>query len=91
MVIDGEHLRRLMKMCRTLSRGGGTTLQQLQIRLKMSRRTIFRDLSALQAMGVKIDLGDKGYRIHQNPASCRKLLADHQLSAVTRLLNACLK
>lgn len=91
MMIDGEHLGRLMRMCRTLAAGGGTRLAQLQSRLRMSRRTIFRDLNTLQEMGIKVDLGEKGYRIKLNPAACRRLLMEHQLRAVKKLLDACLK
>jgi biotin operon repressor len=91
LVIDGTHLSRLMKICRTLANGAGTSLQQLQTKLRMSRRTIFRDLSTLAEMGVRVDLGNNGYHIRQNAAACRKILGDYQLKAVHKLLGQCLK
>jgi len=91
LVIDGGHLKRLMGLCRVLRTGSGLNCQRLQAKLKMSRRTIFRDLNALEGMGVKIVLGEKGYQIKQSIAACRKMLADPQTKAVAKLLNDCLK
>ena len=66
-------------------------MQRLQAKLKMSRRTIFRDLNALEGMGVEIELGEKGYRIKQSITACRKMLADPQTKALGKLLDDCLK
>jgi biotin operon repressor len=90
IVVDGTHLKRMMQLCRTLA-GSGATLKQLQTKLKASRRTIFRDLSILGDWGISVTLGDKGYKIKQNAASCRKLIADRETKALQQLLNSCLK
>ena len=91
LVIDGKQLRRLMKLCRTISNGRGATVQQLQARLKTSRRTIFRDLDSLKTLGIRVELGEHGYRIRQNAASCKKLLIDRHLKDLNKLLATCLK
>jgi len=91
LVVDGDQLKRLMKICRTICSGKGVTVQQLQKKLSTSRRTIFRDLNCLEKMGVKVDLGDNGYKIRQSVAYCKKLLGDCQLKALNKLLNTCLK
>jgi predicted DNA-binding transcriptional regulator YafY len=91
MVVDGGQLKRLMKICRTLCSGGGTTVQQLQAKLKTSRRTIFRDLNSLDDMGIKVELGDKGYRVRQPVAACKKALADRQVKILSKLLDSWLK
>lgn len=91
LVVDGNHLRRMMQLCRILSSGGGTTLAQLRGKLKASRRTVFRDLAALGDLGIKVDLGDKGYRIKQSSSVCRKMIADSHTKALNRLLSTCLK
>ena len=90
IVVDGNHLKRMMQLCRILS-GKGATLKQLQSKLRASRRTIFRDLSILGDWGIKVNLGDKGYSIKQNAASCRKLIANREMKALQQLLNSCLK
>jgi predicted DNA-binding transcriptional regulator YafY len=91
MVVDGGQLKRLMKICRTLCVGGGTTVQQLQAKLKTSRRTIFRDLNSLDEMGVKVELGDKGYKIRQPAAACKKALVGRQMKILSKLLESWLK
>ena len=91
LVVDGTHLRRLMQICRSLSSGPGATLSQLQSKMRTSRRTIFRDLSTLGELGMQVDLGPKGYRVKQNAAQCRNILANHFNSALRKLLNSCLK
>ncbi len=91
LVIDGGHLKRLMNLCRVLRAGGDLNVPRLQVKLKMSRRTIFRDLNALEGMGVKVELGEKGYRVKQGIGACRKLLASHQNQALSKLLKDCLK
>ena len=91
LVIDGDQLKRLMKICRTIGLGKAATVQQLQSRLRTSRRTVFRDLNCLDSMGIKVGLGDKGYTIKKSGAACKRLLADCHTKALTKLLNACLK
>ena len=91
MVVDGGQLRRLMKICRMLCSGGGATVQQLQAKLKTSRRTVFRDLNSLDDMGIKVELGDKGYRIRQPAAACKKALADRQIKCLSKMLDLWLK
>jgi len=91
MVVDGGQLTRLMKICRTLCSGGGATVQQLQSKLKTSRRTIFRDLNTLDDMGIKVELGDKGYKIRQPVAACKKALTDRQIKVLKKLLDSWLK
>jgi predicted DNA-binding transcriptional regulator YafY len=91
LVVDGTHLRRLMLICRSLSSGPGATLAQLQGKMRTSRRTIFRDLSMLGELGLRVDLGPKGYRVKENAAQCRKVLVDHFESSLRKMLNACLK
>jgi len=91
LVVDGGQLKRLMSLCRLLSAAKGATTRQLQAKLRTSRRTVFRDLNTLAELGIKVDLGDKGYKIKQSPAACKKLLADAQTKALHKFLNACLK
>ena len=91
MVVDGGQLIRLMKICRMLCSSKGTSVQQLQAKLKTSRRTIFRDLNCLDEMGIKVDLGDKGYRIRQPAAACKKALGDRQIRTLRKLLDSWLK
>jgi biotin operon repressor len=90
-VVDGSQLQRLMRMCRVLCTGGGLTVRQLQGKLKTSRRTIFRNLNSLEEMGIKVELGEKGYRIPQSPATCKRALAQSQEKMLKKLLNTCLK
>lgn len=87
LVVDGVQLKRLIGICRLVSASRGLTAQQLQSKLKTSRRTIFRDLRTLHSMGVKITPGDGGYRMTQDVAQCRKLVADSQTKALRVLLN----
>jgi biotin operon repressor len=47
----------------TLLRKSAFTIAQLEKKLKMSRRTIFRYLLALEKVGCSVQLTDKGYRI----------------------------
>ncbi len=91
LVVDGDHLKRLMQVCRLIGSGNGTTLKQLRVKLHTSRRTIFRDLNNLEKIGVKLELSDGGYKTRLSAAQCRKLLMDHQLQAVNKLLRTCLK
>lgn len=90
LVVDGDHLKRLMQLSRILG-STGATLQQLRSKLKASRRTVFRDLAALGELGVKVDLTDKGYKIKTNAAACRKLIIDRTTKALDQLLKSCLK
>lgn len=91
LAIDGDHLRRLMRLGRTLASGRGATLKQLQKRFKMSRRTVFRDLNALQEFGIDVELGEHGYRIRENAAVLKKRISDHNTKALSNLLRDCLK
>jgi predicted DNA-binding transcriptional regulator YafY len=91
MVVDGGQLMRLMKICRTLCASKGATVQQLQSKLKTSRRTIFRDMNSLDEMGIKVELGDKGYRIRQPVAACKKALSERQIKTLRKLLDSWLK
>ncbi len=77
LVIDGAQIARLMKLCRTLCRAGGTTQEQLQARLKTSRRTIFRDLAALQQIGIPLESGPNGYVLKQSSSECKRQLLAH--------------
>jgi predicted DNA-binding transcriptional regulator YafY len=91
LVVDGDHLKRLMNVCRMIGSGQGSTLKQLQVKLRTSRRTIFRDLNTLEKIGVELELDEDGYKTRQSAAQCRKQLVDHQLQAVNKLLAVCLK
>lgn len=91
LVIEGDQLRRLMKLCRIICEGKGATPQQLQAKLRCSRRTIFRDLKSLGAMGVKVQLSASGYKIGGSAAKCRQTLAEHHVKALEKLLADCLK
>lgn len=91
LLVDGEHLSRLMRLCRAINQGGGTTLVQLQSKLKTSRRTVFRDLSTLADFGIQVSSTSDGYRIKQNPNACKKALSDHYSSALNQLLKSSLK
>lgn len=90
LTIDGEQLSRLMQICRLIGGSRHATLQQLQRKMRASRRTIFRDLKGLEAMGIKVDLDGKGYQIRQGPVACRKIIKTNQLKVVNRLLARCL-
>ncbi len=91
LVIDGDRLRRLMRLCRLLGRGRGLSLVQLQSKLGTSRRTVFRELNALEDVGIKIDLIDSSYRVKQGDAACCKLFREHYTSELSKLLKACFK
>ncbi len=90
-VLEGDHLKRLMRMCRAICSGKGLTIRDLQTQLGMSRRTVFRDLNCIEEVGVKFDLGEEGYTISCGVAQCQKLLAKGQMQAMKKLLNICLK
>ncbi|HWL92888.1 MAG TPA: HTH domain-containing protein [Phycisphaerae bacterium] len=91
LLVDGEHLTRLMKLCRSIHQSGGASLQQLQGKLKTSRRTVFRDLSALQQFGIDVNSTSKGYQIKQNPAVCKKQIATRYERDLGELLRNSLK
>ncbi len=46
-----------------LLRKGSMPIETLEKKLKMSRRTIFRYLLALEDTGCKVELNDDGYRV----------------------------
>jgi predicted DNA-binding transcriptional regulator YafY len=91
LLVDGEHLSRLMKLCRTVHQSGSATLPQLQAKLKTSRRTVFRDMSTLSMYGIQVSSSSDGYRIKQNPNACKKALGDHFTKEMDQLLKAALK
>jgi predicted DNA-binding transcriptional regulator YafY len=91
LVVEGDQLRRLMKLCRIICGAKGATPQQLQAKLRCSRRTIFRDLKALGTMGVRVHSGAAGYSIGGGAAACRRTLMDHHLKALENFLTGCLK
>ncbi len=91
LVIDGSQLKRLMKLVRSISSKKAMTVLQLQKRLNASRRTIFRDLNAVEKMGISVDLGAKGYTVKASAAACKKLLTEHQVKVLNKFLGACLK
>jgi len=86
LVIDGVQLKRLMTICRLVSAHKGLTARRLQTKLKTSRRTVFRDLRVLQAMGVRISPTADGYRLKQDVGECRKLVADSLNKALRAIL-----
>jgi predicted DNA-binding transcriptional regulator YafY len=90
MVVDGGQLKRLMGICRVIC-SAPATIQQLQAKLKRSRRTIFRDLNCLEDLGIKVDLISSGYKIKQGLAACKKALAARYTTRLSKLLAACLK
>jgi predicted DNA-binding transcriptional regulator YafY len=90
-IVDGDHLGRLMRLCRSLAQGNGVSLPQLQTRLKTSRRTVFRDFLDLAACGIQVEHGPAGYRVKPTAAQCRRILAESQLKAVEKVLADCLK
>lgn len=91
LMIDGERLRRLMRLCRLLGGGHGLSLVQIQSKLGTSRRTVFRELSALEEVGVTIELVNNSYRVKQSAAVCGKLFSEHYTSELSKLLKACFK
>jgi predicted DNA-binding transcriptional regulator YafY len=91
LLIDGDHLMRLMKLCRMIDGSKGLSVPQLQTRLQTSRRTIFRDLKDLEAAGIKVALGIRGYHLDGTLAQCRKRLVDSQTKALHDLLQVCLR
>jgi|CXWL01.1.fsa_nt_gi predicted DNA-binding transcriptional regulator YafY len=91
LIIDGDHLARLIKLCRVLATAEGLSLSQIQSKLKASRRTVFRGFGSLQALGIKVELSDGRYRTRQNVVACRKIIADTHTTALVRLLNTSLR
>ncbi len=91
VLVDGDHLTRLMKLCRMVNQGSGATLQTLQSKLKTSRRTVFRDLSTLQEFGITVNSTPKGYRIKENAAACKRQIETRIQKQVADLLRGCLK
>lgn len=91
LVVDGGHLTRLMRLCRTIHADQGTTAMQLRRKLRTSRRTIFRDLKELAAAGVQVEAGRGGYRLKNSLAQCRRFLADSRMTALRELLADCLR
>jgi predicted DNA-binding transcriptional regulator YafY len=89
LTIDGDQLCRLLQICRFIGNGRPAPFQKLQRKMKASRRTIFRDFKELAAMGIKVSLDGKGYRISQKAPACRKLIVGHQIKLVNRLLAKC--
>ena len=85
--MDRPHLVRLVRLCRLIS-DGGMTVQQLRLKLKASRRTIFRDLRMLEQMGVRVQLARHQYRLKHRLADCRKKIVDAQIRDLNRLLDA---
>lgn len=84
--MDSPHLVRLMKLCRMLGGGDGLSAPQLRLKLKTSRRTVYRDLSILQKMGVPVRLVKHRYRIALGLPQCRKKIAEDQIRELHRLL-----
>ncbi len=80
-----------MRLCRLIGRGRGLTLLQLQSKLSTSRRTVFRELNALEEVGVTVELDNGSYRVKQGEAACRKLFTEHYTSALTVMLKSCFK
>jgi biotin operon repressor len=65
----GRHMRMLRLLVRQKP-----TMQDLVKALKVSRRTVFRDLNNLEDYGVQLRIGDKfRYEIAQIPANLKKL------------------
>lgn len=91
IVLDVAHLKRLIHLCKVLSSGGGLTVPQLRVKLRTSRRTIFRNLNVLEEYGITVELGSKGYSIRQNLATCRKRIADVERRRFDAALRASLK
>lgn len=91
LLVDGDHLARLIKLCRTINSSSGATLQTLQSKLKTSRRTVFRDLSALQDLGIDVSSTSSGYKIKQGAAACKKIINDYYTKALNKLLSTSLK
>lgn len=91
LVIDSAHLKRLVRLCRTIIRSQGLTVLALQTRFRTSRRTVFRDLNSLGDIGIPIELGEKGYRIRQSVSACNKLIENHYKKLFAGMLKTCLK
>jgi predicted DNA-binding transcriptional regulator YafY len=91
LIVDGDHLARLMKLCRALATSEGLSLPHLQAKLRASRRTVFRGFTSLQALGIKVELRDGRYRTRQSAVACRKIIAESETDALQKLLNSSLR
>lgn len=85
-IIHVSRLIRLMKIIKLARSKNGVALSRLMKDLRISRRTAFRDLNALEHVGVEIELTNKGYRVLQAETTCRDLLLDYHLGALRRVL-----
>jgi len=91
LVIDGEQLSRFMRICRMTNGTHGATIRAMQKRLKISRRTIFRDMQALEALGIEVRLQNDGYRTGLSLAECRRRLERNSLDQARQFLRGHLK
>lgn len=74
LVVDGEHVGRLLGMCKALNSAKGLKLNELQKKFRISRRTVFRDLKTLQDVGVSVDLNNGSYRTNKAGPACKKAI-----------------
>lgn len=57
---------RLFGLAQYLQSKSGRTLDEMATRFSVSKRTIFRDLAALEEAGIPIEFVDGRYRIHDS-------------------------
>ena len=74
LVVDGEHVSRLLGMCKALNSPRGLKLNELQKKFRISRRTVFRDLKTLQDIGIAVNLSDGAYQTTKPAAACKKAI-----------------
>ncbi len=91
LVVDGEHVSRLLGMCKALNSPKGLKLNELQKKFRISRRTVFRDLKTLQDIGVSVDLNDGAYRTGKAAAACKKAIESYFRSEFESVLKSSLK
>ena len=87
-MFDIARLSRLIKLCGALSGGKGMTLMAISRQFRISRRTVFRDLLALEDIGVRLELVNGAYRLKTSLKDCRKRIATYQMRGLQKLMDA---
>lgn len=90
-IVDGAHLARLGKLCRMIGVVDGLSLVQIQTRLKASRRTVFRGIASLQALGIEVELRGGRYRTRLTHPVCRRIICSAVRAELEKLMQASLR
>lgn len=85
-MIDESHISRLMKLGKALGTGDGLTLMQIRTKFKASRRTAYRDMTALEQLGINVVRKKKQYTIKMKPVDCRRHIRDTVVAKIDAAL-----